>query len=183
MCICLFFILYLLCFVHSQPDWLTVRAVVTFFKTGSGEKDSPPWYLACPGENCSKKVTADGPEAYRCDRCNRLYPTYECRYILSLMISDSSTSVWTTAFNDTAGTLLNGTTARTLQDFKDQGNTHAYNSVFKTNTFKQYVFKIRAKAEMGQDQEQRVRANIASVTPVNFVSESKTLFDEIAKYN
>jgi len=54
---------------------------------------------------------------------------------------------------------------------------------FKENNFKEYLFKIRAKAEMGNDQEQRVRAHVLSATPVNYVQESNYLLNEIAKYD
>jgi hypothetical protein len=43
--------------------------------------------------------------------------------------------------------------------------------------------QIRCKAEPSQDNEQRVRAHILSATPVNYITESKYLFDEIAKYD
>jgi len=36
---------------------------------------------------------------------------------------------------------------------------------------------------MGQDQEQRVRAHIITATPINYITESKFLLDEIARYD
>lgn len=52
----------------------------------------------------------------------------------------------------------------------------------KEHNFREYMFKIRAKAEAGQDMEQRVRSHIISATPVNYVAEAQFLFNEIAKY-
>lgn len=54
---------------------------------------------------------------------------------------------------------------------------------FKASNFKEYVFKVRAKAEMGNDQEQRVRAHILSATPVNYLQECNSLLAEIARYD
>ena len=45
------------------------------------------------------------------------------------------------------------------------------------------MFKIRAKAEMGTDNESRVRAHIISATQINYVNESQYLLQEIAKYD
>ena len=54
---------------------------------------------------------------------------------------------------------------------------------FKQNNFREYLFKIRAKAETGNDQEVRVRSHILSATPINPIAECNYLFNEIAKYD
>lgn len=59
----------------------------------------------------------------------------------------------------------------------------AASAYFKANNFREYLFKIRAKAETGNDQEVRVRSHILSATPINPIAECNYLFGEIAKYD
>ena len=110
-----------------QPDFFSVRATVTFFKH-DWDKGSLPWYMACPQPNCNKKVTEESG-SWHCEKCARSYPAPSPRFILSLMVCDSTGSTWLTAFNDAAQMLLGGTTAEQLHqlvqtDQKDQGQTN-----------------------------------------------------------
>ena len=38
---------------------------------------------ACPSADCNKKVVDEGGE-YRCEKCNRTYPDYQYRLIMSV---------------------------------------------------------------------------------------------------
>jgi replication factor A1 len=59
---------------------------------------------------------------WHCDKCDRSYPNSIARYILSLMVCDSTGNCWLTAFDDAAKVLLGGTTAQQLNELLEQGN-------------------------------------------------------------
>ena len=39
---------------------------------------------ACPTPECNKKVTDDGMGNYRCEKCNKNFPDFKYRIILSV---------------------------------------------------------------------------------------------------
>jgi replication factor A1 len=55
----------------------------SFFETKASimiiKSDKDMWYLACPGENCSKKVTSNGAGEFTCDKCMTNYPSCKVR--------------------------------------------------------------------------------------------------------
>lgn len=54
----------------NKADYITVKATTTYIK-----HDNECWYTACTGENCSKKVTQLTDGQWRCEKCNKEYPT------------------------------------------------------------------------------------------------------------
>jgi len=162
---------------HEKPDYFSVRATVTYFRS---DMDKAPWYMACPAPNCNKKVTPGAQGDYICDKCNKSYPNFEARYILSLLICDSTGAQWLNAFNEQAEQLL-GHKANELLSYKEQGMQQEYDNVFNQANFKSYIFKCRAKSENVQD-ETRVRCHLLSLQQIDYAAESKYLIDEITKY-
>lgn len=75
-----------------------------------------------------------------------------------------------------------GVTAKTLSDYRNEGNEAAYEKVFADALFKTVVARARVKQEQVQE-EQRVKCSFMKVDEVDFVSESRQLLDAIAKYN
>lgn len=57
----------------------------------------------------------------------------------------------------------------------------AYESCFQAAQFKDYVFRLRVKAETVND-EQRVKATAMSARPLNYVQESRDLIQAIKAY-
>lgn len=101
----------------DKPDYFSVKATITFFR------DKSLWYEACPGQDCNKKVTQDGPN-WRCEKCARSYNHCEYRYIMSMSVADSSGSVWLQCFNDVAEQIF-GKKAEELHQM--QQNASLYN--------------------------------------------------------
>lgn len=60
----------------DKPDWVTVKATISFIKTDSF------CYTACPlmvgDRQCNKKVSRSGNRGWQCDRCNQEFQ--ECDY-------------------------------------------------------------------------------------------------------
>jgi len=163
----------------AKPDYFAVKATITFYRH---DFEKPPWYMACPDEKCNKKVTQNEQDgSWYCEKCSKAHPEAKPRYILSLLCCDSTGSQWLTAFNESAESLL-GMTAPEVNDLKDAGNEVAFNRVFQDANFSTYIFKIRAKADMNQD-EQKVRCHVLSANKINFKTESLALLDQIAAYN
>ncbi|GMF16928.1 unnamed protein product [Phytophthora fragariaefolia] len=158
----------------QKPDYITVKGTVNFIKHDTGV-----YYQACP--KCQKKVVADVAQNYTCEKCQTSYSTCENRYILSVVMLDHTGSTWTTCFNDQGKVVMNGRTADEIGELRDTNPT-LYESTFKEALFKQYVCRLRVKAENVQE-ELRVKASVVNLEPVNFVQESKDLLQAIAQYN
>lgn len=54
----------------DKPDYITIKATTTYIK-----HDNDCWYPACPGEKCSKKVTQTTDGTWRCEKCDKFYPS------------------------------------------------------------------------------------------------------------
>jgi replication factor A1 len=143
--------------------------------------EKPPWYNACPTESCNKKVTLNEASGlWQCEKCDKGFPAPNPRYILSLLCCDSTGMSWLTAFDNVAQTLLKAP-AKEVDDIKKEGSQEKFDAVFKKALFQTCLFKIRAKAEL-RDDEMRQRAHIISASPLNFKEESQNLLDQIAAY-
>lgn len=100
---------------NEKPDWFSVLASVSYIK-GDNANIS---YMACPTEGCNKKVIEEGPNQYRCERCQKVFDRCDHRYIMTLQISDSTGSTWAQAFNDTGPQII-GKSAEEMYHLKMQ---------------------------------------------------------------
>jgi hypothetical protein len=88
--------------------WSEVRCLVGAIRT-SGTL----WYLSCP--ECRKKVAEEVKS--QCPHCQKFYENGKYRYLLSMELADGTGSVWVTAYDETAETILGGRTADELHTF------------------------------------------------------------------
>lgn len=155
----------------EKPDYFSVLASVAYIKSEGSVS-----YMACPTEGCNKKVIEEGPNMWRCEKCQKVFDRCDHRYILSLQIGDATGQTWVNAFNDT-GAILLGRTAEEM--FYLRANNEAeYQAVIKEALFKQYVFRIRAKQENYQG-EQKLRCNIMAALPASYEEESKAIIGKL----
>ncbi|KAA8523298.1 hypothetical protein F0562_009721 [Nyssa sinensis] len=95
----------------DKPDWVTVKATVSFVKTDTF------CYAACPlmigDRQCSKKVTRSGSSRWQCDRCNQEFEECDYRYLLQAQIQDHTGLTWVTAFQESGEEIL-GCSAKEL---------------------------------------------------------------------
>lgn len=164
--------------LSEKPDYVTVKATVTFIKH---DQDEGPWYTACPSEGCNKKVIQSLGDTWQCEKCGREYGHCNRRYILSLSVADHTCTTWVTLFDDAAKQLL-GHSAEDLHQMKLSGDDAGYEKVFSDALFKEVVLKLRVKQEMVND-EPRIKSSVTNFASVDFVSESKQLLSVIAKYD
>jgi replication factor A1 len=52
----------------EKQDYFNIRATVVYIKQEN------LFYTACPSDNCNKKVTLEGDNSWRCEKCDRTYP-------------------------------------------------------------------------------------------------------------
>uniref|UniRef100_A0AAV2JAP0 Replication protein A subunit n=1 Tax=Knipowitschia caucasica TaxID=637954 RepID=A0AAV2JAP0_KNICA len=102
-------------------------------------------YRACPSADCNKKVLDQHNGLYRCEKCDRDYPNFEYRLLLSANLSDFGDNQWVTCFQETAEVLL-GHSAQHLGRLRDT-DEDAFNQVFQKANFTTHIFKNRVKLE------------------------------------
>jgi replication factor A1 len=164
--------------LSEKPDYVSVKGTVTFIKH---DQDDGPWYTACPGEGCNKKVIQGLGDSWQCEKCNREYSSCNRRYILSMSLADHTGTQWVSLFDEQAQQLL-GHSAEDLHQMKISGDDAAYERVFADALFKQLCIRLRVKQEMVND-EPRLKCTSFSMGSVDFAAESKQLLLAISKYD
>ncbi|KAG5189180.1 hypothetical protein JKP88DRAFT_197666 [Tribonema minus] len=164
--------------LKEKPDYASLKAYVAFIKHDS---ENGPWYTACPTEGCNKKVVEEMDQGWRCEKCSRSYPNCRRRYIASLAMSDHTGQTWFSAFNDVAQPMLAQHSADELFEWKTSGQDELFEDTFVEACWKQYVLRVRVKAEMVND-EQRIKSTIVDAEPVDPVKESAALIRAIKAY-
>ncbi|KAK4705716.1 replication factor A1, partial [Phenoliferia sp. Uapishka_3] len=128
----------------EKPDFFNARATVILIKSENLS------YPACPSEKCNKKVSMEGNDQWRCEKCDHVYAAPEYRYIMQMCISDYTNQIWISGFNDVGVTVL-GKTADEMYQMKED-DEGAFNQVISQAQGKMYDLTLRAKAETYGDQ-------------------------------
>ncbi|CAM8887162.1 unnamed protein product [Rhodiola kirilowii] len=163
----------------AKPDWITVKATVSFIKTDTF------CYTACPlmigDRQCNKKVIRSGNSRWQCDRCGQEFDECDYRYLLQAQIQDHSGVTWVTAFQE-AGQELLGCSAKELYLMKhEEQDDIKFEEIIKGSLFNQFLFKLKIKEET-YGEEQKVKITVAKVDWVDYSSESQYLLDLISKF-
>uniref|UniRef100_A0A3B3Z7R9 Replication protein A subunit n=1 Tax=Periophthalmus magnuspinnatus TaxID=409849 RepID=A0A3B3Z7R9_9GOBI len=135
-------------------------------------------YPACPSSDCNKKVLDQHNGLYRCEKCDRDYPNFEYRLLLSANLADFGDNQWVTCFQETAEVLL-GHSAQRLGRLRDT-DEEAFNQVFQKANFTTHIFKNRVKLETYND-ETRVKVTVLEILPVDHKEYSRRLMRNIHK--
>ncbi|KAK2975966.1 hypothetical protein RJ640_012997 [Escallonia rubra] len=163
----------------DKPDWVTVKATISFIKTDNF------CYTACPlmigDRQCSKKVTQSGSSRWQCDRCNQEFEECDYRYLLQVQVQDHTGLTWVTAFQESGEEIL-GCSAKELYLLKYEEDDDArFTETIKGCLFKQFLFRLKIKEEMYGD-EQRVKITVVKADKVNYAAETRYLLDLIKKF-
>ncbi|PVV02755.1 hypothetical protein BB560_002781 [Smittium megazygosporum] len=153
----------------DKPDYYTLNATVVYIRNENMT------YPACPSENCNKKVIQEDGQ-WRCENCQRTYPNPDYRYIFSVNVSDHTGNMWVQCFNDTGKEIV-GISANELMDFFEN-DKEKFDSILLKANFNKFQFRCRAKNETYNDNT-RVKHVAVSAHPINFVTESKKLYNLI----
>ncbi|KAM6463199.1 replication protein A 70 kDa DNA-binding subunit isoform 2-T2 [Liasis olivaceus] len=135
-------------------------------------------YQACPSQDCNKKVIDEQNGLYRCEKCDREFPNFKYRMILSVNIADFQDNQWLTCFQESAEAILGQNTAY-LGELKEK-NEQAFDEILQNANFTSHEFRIRVKLETFND-ESRLKATAVEVKPVNYKEYSKRLIMNIRK--
>ncbi|KAJ8267219.1 hypothetical protein GJAV_G00139920 [Gymnothorax javanicus] len=135
-------------------------------------------YQACPSQDCNKKVVDQLNGMYRCEKCDREFPNFKYRLILSANIADCGDNQWVTCFQDSAEVIL-GHDADYLGKLRESSEA-SFEEVFQHANFSTYNFRIRVKLETYND-ETRIKATVMEVQPVDHREYSRRLISSIRK--
>lgn len=160
--------------LSEKADYYSMLASIVYMKT-----DGNISYPACPSEGCNKKVTSEGPNQYRCEKCQKVYDTCDHRYIFSMNVGDFSGQEWLSVFNE-AGAVVFGRPASEMVELKENDDEQ-YKKIISDLVFKDFLFKVRSKQE-SYNNESRVKNTVVSVSSVDYVQESQGLLQLIDKY-
>ncbi|KAK3579832.1 hypothetical protein CHS0354_029562 [Potamilus streckersoni] len=156
----------------DKADYFTSKGTVIFLRKENC------MYQACPTETCNKKVIDQGNGMFRCEKCNREFPDFKWRMILSVNLADFSDNQWVTCFQESAETIL-GKTAAELGQLRDS-NEAAFDQVFQDALFKSFIIKLRAKVETYND-ESRLKTVCTTANPIDWQEHGRRLVDDINK--
>ncbi|XP_046438075.1 replication protein A 70 kDa DNA-binding subunit-like [Daphnia pulex] len=154
----------------DKPDFYSVKAMVAMINKERA------LYMACPSDECNKKVIDQNNGLYRCEKCQREFQEFKWRMMLSVNIADATDQQWVTCFQETAETLL-GKSADEVGRLKDSDNNE-FQKIFEEATFKWYVFRLRVKMETYND-ESRLKTNVYEVKEINYKEHNERLIREM----
>lgn len=154
----------------DKPDYFINKATIVMLRKENC------MYMACPGDECNKKVIDMNNGIYRCEKCNREYSEFKWRLLLSASVADFTENQWVTCFQEAAEAIL-GVSAQELGSFKENDEDR-YNEILTEANFKSYIFKLRTKMET-YNEESRLKTTVVSVTPLDHVSYVKKILLDI----
>lgn len=156
----------------EKADYYTCIATIVYLKKENC------LYQACPTQDCNKKVVDQQNGMFRCEKCDKEFPNFKYRLILSANVADYGDNQWVTCFQESAEAIL-GQNAAYLGQLKDS-NEAAFDEVFQHANFNTFIFRSRVKLETYND-ESRIKATVMEVKPVDHKEYSKRLIMNIRK--
>ncbi|XP_049850988.1 replication protein A 70 kDa DNA-binding subunit-like [Schistocerca gregaria] len=159
--------------LNASADFLHIPNV-TFT---SIKKDGTLWYRACANQECRGCKVHEDSGGFRCTHCNS-FNNYQLRWVLSITAFDHTGKEFLNAFSDVGNTVMSYT-ADQVSQLKDRNDDAAFYQIFEEARFKTYHIRVQVKSEVYND-NQRLRCNIISLVPVDFVEDSKRLLDRIS---
>ncbi|XP_005349614.1 replication protein A 70 kDa DNA-binding subunit [Microtus ochrogaster] len=156
----------------DKADYFSTVATVMFLRKENC------MYQACPTQDCNKKVIDQQNGLYRCEKCDREFPNFKYRMILSANVADFQENQWVTCFQESAEAILGQNTAY-LGELKEK-NEQAFEEVFQNANFRSFTFRIRVKLETYND-ESRIKATVIDVKPVDYRDYAKRLIMNIKR--
>lgn len=159
--------------MSDKFDYFSTRATITQIRS------DPISYPACPTDRCNKKMTQEGADTWRCDKCNTTYPAPSYRYIMSFAASDYSGQAWISTFNE-AGAQIIGISADDLQNLKEN-DPDAFQAQIQQATGTSWFLNCRAKADSYGDQT-RVRYNVQKLSQFDYAAAGHALLEDIRSY-
>ncbi|GAA5900278.1 replication factor A subunit protein RFA1 [Sporobolomyces salmoneus] len=154
--------------MNEKPDFFSSRATITYIKS------DPMSYPACPADKCNKKVSHEGENSWRCEKCDQSYEAPQYRYILSLAVNDFTSQIWLSGFNE-IGEQLFERSANEMQAMKEDDEPQ-FLAVVQNSLGKMFNFNVKAKADSYGDTT-RVRYQAQRMAQIDFVAAGKEMYE------
>jgi replication factor A1 len=161
---------------EGKAEFFGIRATITLFKHDQSVNMT---YDSCPAEKCLKKVTENPDGSYYCDKCKRNYPDCHIRYVLNMVLADSSTSTFVSVF-DEAGTVIVGQEASEIKKLR-QMESPDLPAFLDGIVHLEAIFKIKAAEELYND-EYRAKCAVLGAYPIDYIKESASIISKIKTY-
>jgi len=158
----------------DQPDYFALKGTVQYIKQDNF------CYPACRSEGCNKKVVEVDPGQWRCEKCDKTHEKPEYRYIMSVNVMDHTGQLWLSCF-DEVGRMIMGKSADELMEIKEVDDKKM-SEIFSDANCTTWNWKCKARMDTFQEQ-QRVRYQVSSASPLNFQTEATKLEELIKQYN
>uniref|UniRef100_A0A671UGB8 Replication protein A subunit n=1 Tax=Sparus aurata TaxID=8175 RepID=A0A671UGB8_SPAAU len=150
----------------DKADYYTCIATIVYLRKENC------LYQACPSQDCNKKVVDQQNGMFRCEKCDKEFPNFKYRLILSV-----SNFYWTLfQWCHTCTHTVIYANAHILNSCSHS----AFDEVFQQANFNTFVFRSRVKLETYND-ESRIKATVMEVKPVDHKDYSKRLIMNIRK--
>jgi len=159
---------------EGKADFFTMKGTIVFIKNETMS------YPACRSDDCNKKVVEIDPGAWKCEKCSKSFPKPQYRYVLLCSVVDHTGQIFLSGFDDT-GRLIMGRTADEVQELKESGEDAKVDQILQEAYCRTYIFRCKARMENYKD-EQRVRYQIMTATPLNYKSECIKLMETLERF-
>ncbi|KAI0896750.1 replication factor-a protein [Annulohypoxylon nitens] len=154
----------------ENTDYFNLKATIVYIKQDNFA------YPACSSEQCNKKVVDQGDGSWRCEKCNIVHARPQYRYIMSVNVNDHTGQLWLSCFDD-VGRVIMGMSADELMEIKENDEDR-FPAIFEAANCTKLYFRCRAKMDT-YGENQRVRYQVMSATPLDFKAEATKLSDMI----
>ncbi|KAI0019352.1 replication factor-A protein [Xylariomycetidae sp. FL0641] len=164
----------------EDTSYFNVKATIVYIKQ---ENFCYP-ACSCTGckqcdRGCSKKVVDQGDGTWRCERCDINHARPQYRYIMSVNVNDHTGQLWLSCFDD-VGRVIMGISADELMEIKENDEDRAP-AIFDAANCTKLNFRCRAKMDT-YGENQRVRYQVLSASPLDFKAEALKLADMIKQF-
>lgn len=136
----------------DDTDWFSTKATIIYIKQDNFA------YPACQTTDpqpCNKKVLEVEEGNWRCEKCDKSWPSPKYRYIISVNVSDHTGQIWLSCFDEVGQQIL-GMPANDLMAMKEEGDDKRVSEAFSDANCKSYIFRCKAKMDTFQDQQRYV---------------------------
>ncbi|KAL4509227.1 hypothetical protein ABPG72_018158 [Tetrahymena utriculariae] len=163
---------------HSlDPDmkiWKEIRGQIMYIK------DTPLYYNACC--DCKKKIQRNN-EVWTCTHCKKDFNEPESRFILSLNISDSTDTIWASAFDEVGQKILGvkGDVFRLAEEDTEHG-IETKKKLLMAAQNKEYRFLLLTKQEKDLNGFNRHKTVINAIKDMQPAYESKKILNSLDKF-
>lgn len=158
--------------MNERGDYFNFRATIMFIKSETIS------YPACPTDRCNKKLLRDGDDEWRCEKCDKLFPAPDHRYLIQMTVQDHTGTLWLSGFNE-VGLVILPMSANELVEIKERDEAE-YQKVVTDATARTYTMVCRAKEETYNDVS-RTKYSVLRVDPVDWVAAGLQLAQTLLK--